>query len=232
MNKILAAGLLATIALAPRGFAQFGPDEAEPAEVRPDPFAVFVPRVPSVAVPAIAPVVIRSATLAPLQPVAAWPEPDLAEPDDDRAFAAPAVPVRRAVAVTDDDEEAEILGRLSANPFASDSTANPFSPAGSPSSPRSINNPTGPYGSPVSPTSARNPQATDAPRLVAEDGTYLGRLSSNPTDPESVANPTGRYGSPQSPTSINNPYSPYGSPFSPMSPHNPFSTRAPKLLGE
>ena len=124
------------------------------------------------------------------------------------------------------------LGRLSANPYASDSTANPYSPAGSPYSAKSVNNPYGAYGSPFSPTSARNPYATDAPDIVAQDGTYLGKLSDNPYDPDSVANPYGRYGSPYSSTSINNPYSTYGSPYSSQSPNNPYATQAPLLFGD
>jgi hypothetical protein len=126
----------------------------------------------------------------------------------------------------------EFLGRLSANPYASDSTANPYSTAGSPYSEKSVNNPYGPYGSPYSPTSARNPYATDAPNIVAQDGTYLGEFSDNPYDPDSVANPYGRYGSPYSPTSINNPYSAYGSHYSPQSPNNPYATQAALLFGD
>jgi hypothetical protein len=124
------------------------------------------------------------------------------------------------------------LGRLSANPYAADSTANPYSQAGSPYSAKSVNNPYGAYGSPFSPTSARNPYATDAPKIVAQDGTYLGELSDNPYDPDSVANPYGRYGSPYSSTSINNPYSTYGSPYSSQSPNNPYATQAPLLFGD
>lgn len=124
------------------------------------------------------------------------------------------------------------LGRLSANPYAADSTANPYSTAGSPYSAKSINNPFGPYGSPYSSTSARNPYATDAPKIIAQDGTYLGELSDNPYDPDSVSNPFGRYGSPYSSTSINNPYSTYGSPFSSQSPNNPYATQAPLLFGD
>jgi hypothetical protein len=124
------------------------------------------------------------------------------------------------------------LGRLSANPYAADSTANPYSPAGSPYSAKSVNNPYGAYGSPFSPTSARNPYATDAPKIVAQDGTYLGELSDNPYDPDSVANPYGRYGSPYSSTSIKNPYSTYGSPYSSQSPNNPYATQAPLLFGD
>jgi len=124
------------------------------------------------------------------------------------------------------------LGRLSANPYAADSTANPYSPAGSPYSAKSVNNHYGQFGSPFSPTSARNPYATDAPKIVAQDGTYLGELSDNPYDPDSVANPYGRYGSPYSSTSIKNPYSTYGSPYSSQSPNNPYATQAPLLFGD
>jgi hypothetical protein len=145
------------------------------------------------------------------------------------------VQIRRALRVEPEaeaQEDEEFLGRLSANPYAADSTSNPFSPAGSPYSARSVNNPYGQYGSPYSPTSARNPYATEAPRIVAQDGQYLGRLSENPYDPDSTANPYGRYGSPYSPTSINNPYSKYGSPYSPQSPNNSYSTVAPLLFGD
>ncbi len=137
--------------------------------------------------------------------------------------------------VTSDFGEADCpqyLGRLSANPYAADSTANPYSPAGSPYSSTSVNNRFGPYGSPFSATSARNPYATDAPDIVAQDGTYLGKLSDNPYDPDSVSNPYGRYGSPYSSTSINNPYSTYGSPYSSQSPNNPYATQAPLLFGD
>lgn len=130
------------------------------------------------------------------------------------------------------ERRSQFLGRLSANPYAADSTANPYSAAGSPYSSKSVNNPFGPYGSPYSSTSARNPYATDAPKIVAQDGTYLGELSDNPYDPDSVANPYGRYGSPYSSTSINNPYSTYGSPFSSQSPNNPYATQAPLLFGD
>lgn len=141
--------------------------------------------------------------------------------------------VYRAAEIIKDAEDCpEFLGRLSANPYASDSTANPYSTAGSPYSAESVNNPFGPYGSPYSATSARNPYATDAPKIVAQDGTYLGELSANPYDPDSVANPYGRYGSPYSSTSINNPYSTYGSPYSSQSPNNPYATQAPLLFGD
>ena len=48
----------------------------------------------------------------------------------------------------------EYLGKLSANPYDPDSTANPYGQYGSEFSPDSINNPYGRYGSPYSPDSA------------------------------------------------------------------------------
>ena len=103
------------------------------------------------------------------------------------------------------------LGQLSTNPFLADSTANRFGAFGSPYSATSIINPYGAFGSPYSAVSVSNPYATAAPKIIAADGQYLGRLSANPYDPDSVSNPYGQYGSPYSPTSINNPYSQYGS---------------------
>jgi len=128
--------------------------------------------------------------------------------------------------------EGVFLGRLSANPYAAASTANLYGQYGSAYSATSINNTYGQYGSAYSATSVANPYATAAPKIIAADGTYLGKLSSNPYDPQSVANPYGKYGSPYSPTSINNPYSQYGSPYSPVSPNNPYATKPPALCGE
>ena len=130
------------------------------------------------------------------------------------------------------DDMDVFLGQLSANPYVSESTANKFGAFGSPYSPTSINNPYSQYGSAYSATSVSNPYATEAPKIIAADGQYLGKLSANPYDPDSVSNPYGKYGSPYSPTSINNPYSQYGSPYSPMSPNNPYATQAPILCGD
>jgi hypothetical protein len=128
-------------------------------------------------------------------------------------------------------QQPEYLGRLSSNPYGSDSVSNPYSTYGSPYSPSSINNPYGPYGSPYSPSSVNNPYTVNAPRLYGADGTYLGKLSANRYDAESISNPYGRYGSPYSSTSINNPFSPYGSPFSSMGTQNPYATQAPVIVG-
>ena len=185
--------------------------------------------------------VLRAPVIEPIEPVddpvAATFQPLVspvldADPLVDQCGLEPQVAAALRASEWDDEECPEFLGRLSANPYDDDSTANPYSSAGSPYSAKSVNNRFGSYGSPFSPTSARNPYATDAPKIVAQDGTYLGKLSDNPYDPDSVSNPYGRYGSPYSPTSINNPYSTYGSPYSPQSPNNPYTTQAPLLFGD
>lgn len=98
---------------------------------------------------------------------------------------------------------AEDLGKLSANHFALDSTANAFG-QGSTFAPNGVNNPFSPYGSHFSNQSATNPFATDAPRLYDQQGNYRGKLSANPFDPDSTSNRFGCYGSPFSPHSANN----------------------------
>lgn len=120
-------------------------------------------------------------------------------------------------------------GNLSANPYAPDSTSNPFG-AGSPYNPDSINNPYGKYGSPYSPDSANNPYATEAPKLYDSQGHYHGRLSTNPYAPDSTSNPFGRYGSPYSSDSIKNPFG-AGSPYRSDSPTNPFG-QGMRIQGE
>ncbi len=122
--------------------------------------------------------------------------------------------------------------KLSTNPYAADSTSNPYGRCGSRYSADSINNPYGRYGSPYSPYSVTNPHATEAPTITANDGTYLGRYSANPYAPDSTSNPHGAHGSPFAPHSINNPYSTYGSRYSSQSPHNPYTLVAPTLSDE
>lgn len=72
--------------------------------------------------------------------------------------------------------------------------------------------------------------AAAQPIIVAPDGTYLGKLSSNQYDPDSVSNPYGRYGSRYSPDSINNPYGQYGSRYSNQSPNNPYAMQPPTIV--
>ncbi len=65
-----------------------------------------------------------------------------------------------------DPNTGKYLGDLSANPYAPNSTSNPYGQYGSRYSPDSINNPYGQYGSPYSSDSANNPYATGAPVIV------------------------------------------------------------------
>lgn len=57
------------------------------------------------------------------------------------------------------------LGRLSSNPYLSDSISNPYGRYGSPYSSTSVNNPYSRYGSPYSSMSPNNPFATRRPVL-------------------------------------------------------------------
>lgn len=66
-------------------------------------------------------------------------------------------------------------------------------------------------------------------RIVAFDGTFLGRISKNRFDAESIGNSFGAYGSRYSVNSIHNPYGPYGGPYGAHSPFNPYSTSAPSV---
>jgi hypothetical protein len=97
-------------------------------------------------------------------------------------------------------------------PYDQDCLNNPYG-AGSPYKSDGLMNPYSQHGSPYSNNSWTNPYATNAPRIVGEDGSYHGRLSTNPYDPDSTANPYGRYGSQYSPDSLNNPYG-AGNPYS------------------
>jgi hypothetical protein len=66
--------------------------------------------------------------------------------------------------------------------------------------------------------------------LLADDGQYLGKITSNIYDTASILNEYGPYGSKYSMTSIFNPYSQYGSPYGAYSVNNPYSTTPPKLF--
>jgi len=97
--------------------------------------------------------------------------------------------VRPALAVQAPEifaQDGTYLGRLSANPYAPDSTSNPYGVYGSPFSPTSINNSFSVYGSPFSPQSANNPYTTTAPVLVMDDDdqTMAPALVFDDDDPE------------------------------------------------
>lgn len=121
----------------------------------------------------------------------------------------------------------EFLGELSANPYDADSVSNPYGQYGNPYG-ENLVNPFSQYGNPYGSRSWRNPYATDAPRIYAPDGTYLGELSSNPYDPDSIANPYGQYGSPYG-NNLVNPFSQYGSPYGSQSWRNPYATEGPRI---
>src|SRR4051812_3186309 len=63
----------------------------------------------------------------------------------------------------------------------------------------------------------------------AEDGPYLGRLSTNRYTPQSIGNPYGTYGSPTAPRSVVSPNSIYGSSSGPQSANNPYALNAPRI---
>lgn len=67
-------------------------------------------------------------------------------------------------------------------------------------------------------------------KLVAQDGTFLGVLSSNRADAQSIANPYGRFGSKVSPVSIFNEVGLYGSEAGVWSPWNPVCACPPLII--
>ncbi|MGI6295071.1 MAG: hypothetical protein ACOX3G_03205 [Armatimonadota bacterium] len=122
------------------------------------------------------------------------------------------------------------LGRFSENKYDSDSISNKYGRYGNPYG-NTVTNPYSPYGNRFSSTSISNRYTTDAPKIYAEDGTYLGKLSANKYDPESISNPYGPYGSKYG-NNLMNPYSTYGSKYSSQSWRNPYATNAPKIYYE
>lgn len=67
-------------------------------------------------------------------------------------------------------------------------------------------------------------------KIVAADGTFLGKISKNQYDSESISNPYGNYGSRYSSQSILNPYGNYGSEYGSQSPLNPYSSAPPRIV--
>ncbi len=202
--------------------AQFGSDNDDENDITSvlGTSAIIQPK-PVIRAPVFDPICVIQPNVDPVMPDPFDPVVTRKAKKDDCDFEPEVAAAFRASKLAEEDKCPTYLGRLSANRYEEDSTANTYSAAGSPYSSTSINNRYGPYGSPYSSTSGRNPYATDAPKIIAQDGTYLGKLSDNPYDPDSVSNPFGRYGSPYSPTSIKNPYSTYGSPYSPPKSEQP-----------
>jgi hypothetical protein len=66
--------------------------------------------------------------------------------------------------------------------------------------------------------------------LQAQDGQYLGRITTNKSDNQSIINKYGPFGSKYSKTSIFNKYSPYGSRYGSYSVNNPHCIQPPRLI--
>lgn len=66
--------------------------------------------------------------------------------------------------------------------------------------------------------------------LLAQDGQFLGILSSNRYQADSVMNEYGSYGSKYSSTSIFNEYGLYGGRYASYSPFNPLTSTPPKII--
>jgi hypothetical protein len=66
--------------------------------------------------------------------------------------------------------------------------------------------------------------------VFANDGQYLGKVTSNTFDLESLGNQYGRYGSEYSSTSIFNKYGKYGGEYAALSPFNPYTSTPPILV--
>jgi len=66
--------------------------------------------------------------------------------------------------------------------------------------------------------------------IVADDGQYLGKISSSTIDSDSIMNSIGRYGSSISSTSIFNEIGRYGGKISRMSPFNDIASSPPKIF--
>ncbi len=66
--------------------------------------------------------------------------------------------------------------------------------------------------------------------LVADDGEYLGLISSNRFDSDSITNEYGTYGSKYSPTCILNQYGEYGSKYSTKSAFNKYTQNPPQII--
>jgi hypothetical protein len=66
--------------------------------------------------------------------------------------------------------------------------------------------------------------------LLASDGTYLGKVSSNQFESESICNEFGTYGSEFASKSVRNEFGTYGSPFASQSAYNEFTSTPPRII--
>lgn len=89
---------------------------------------------------------------------------------------------------------------------------------------------------PVSPGVSSGPESVAFVELdgsaviVAADGAFLGKVTSNVYDSDSIINDYGEYGSLYSSTSIRNEYGEYGGRYSNQSPFNPYTSAPPKIV--
>ena len=70
----------------------------------------------------------------------------------------------------------------------------------------------------------------DGAVIVAEDGQFLGKITTNSLDAQSLLNTLGRYGSELSSTSIFNALSKYGGEIASLSPFNSITSTPPKIF--
>jgi hypothetical protein len=66
--------------------------------------------------------------------------------------------------------------------------------------------------------------------IIADDGQFIGKITTNSMDPNSLMNDVGQYGSDVSSTSIFNDVSTYGSDVSSLSPFNSVSSTPPRIF--
>lgn len=66
--------------------------------------------------------------------------------------------------------------------------------------------------------------------IVAADGKFLGKVTSNKHDADSIVNDYGEHGSKYAQYSIRNEYGQYGGKYSEMSPFNPYTGNPPKII--
>jgi hypothetical protein len=86
-----------------------------------------------------------------------------------------------------------------------------------------------PSRSPVSVRQAPDFADLEGATIVADDGTYLGKITSNRYDSDSIVNQYGDHGGKYSDHSIFNEYGDYGGEYSSRSPFNAYTSTPPKI---
>lgn len=66
--------------------------------------------------------------------------------------------------------------------------------------------------------------------LLAQDGTYLGMVSSDRYASESICNTYGSYGSPYASKSVRNKYGTYGGEYASQGAYNPYALNPPRII--